>query len=57
MSSSIDINPLNRTEKATDIISLRQLFAGNHIFRVPAYQRGYAWNNEFVVLWRYHSLV
>ena len=45
-------NPLDRTEKVTDIITLRQLLAGDHVFRVPDYQRGYAWNNEFIVMWQ-----
>ena len=46
------INPLDQKEKKTDIISLRELFSGNHVFRVPDYQRGYAWFEEFEVMWR-----
>ncbi len=46
------VNPLDRSEKATDIITLRQLLSGNHVFRIPDYQRGYAWNNEFIVMWQ-----
>ncbi len=48
----VDNNPLDRVEKATDIITLRQLLSGQHVFRVPDYQRGYAWSNEFLVLWK-----
>ena len=48
----VDNNPLDRVEKATDIITLRQLLSGQHVFRVPDYQRGYAWSNEFHVLWK-----
>lgn len=46
------INPLDQKEKKTDIITLRELFSGNHVFRVPDYQRGYAWFEEFEVMWR-----
>ena len=46
------LNPLDRTKKATDIVTLRELLAEKHVFRIPDYQRGYAWNNEFVVLWQ-----
>ena len=46
------VNPLDRSEKATDIITVRQLLSGNHVFRIPDYQRGYAWNNEFIVMWQ-----
>lgn len=52
MSENIYINPLDRTERATDIITLRQLLAGNHVFRIPDYQRGYAWNKEFLIMWQ-----
>lgn len=46
------INPLDRNEKTTDIITLRQLLSNDHTFRIPDYQRGYAWDNEFSVLWK-----
>ncbi len=52
MNDSSIINPLDRAEKATDIITLRQLLSRNHVFRIPDYQRGYAWNNEFIVMWQ-----
>ena len=45
MSEGNVITPLDRKEKSTDIITLRQLLAERHVFRVPDYQRGYAWNN------------
>ncbi len=52
MSEGNVITPLDRKEKSTDIITLRQLLAERHVFRVPDYQRGYAWNSEFSVMWQ-----
>lgn len=52
MNEASSVNPLDREEKATDIVTLRQLLSGNHVFRIPDYQRGYAWNNEFIVMWQ-----
>lgn len=45
------LNILDRPNKVTDIITLRELLSGNHVFRVPDYQRGYAWRKEFNELW------
>ena len=52
MNENTNINPLDREKKATDVITLRQLLSGRHVFRVPDYQRGYAWDEEFRVLWK-----
>lgn len=52
MNEASSVNPLDREEKATDIVTLRQLLSGNHVYRIPDYQRGYAWNNEFIVMWQ-----
>lgn len=52
MSENIFINPLDREKKTTDIITLRQLLENNHVFIIPDYQRGYAWNKEFLVMWQ-----
>ncbi len=46
------INPLDREARSTDIITLQQLLEGDHVFRIPDYQRGYAWNKEFLVMWQ-----
>ena len=45
-------NPLDRDNKTNEIITLRELLSGAHYFRVPDYQRGYAWTDEFKVLWQ-----
>lgn len=45
-------NPLDEKNRTTDIVSLRQLLSSNYTYRVPDYQRGYAWNSEFVVMWQ-----
>ena len=37
------LNILDRPNKVTDIITLRELLSGNHVFRIPDYQRGYSW--------------
>jgi len=50
--SDMNTNPLDSNKKATDIITLRQLLEAQHVFRVPDYQRGYAWYNEFIVMWQ-----
>lgn len=52
MSENIFINPLDREKKTTDIITLRQLLEDDHVFIIPDYQRGYAWNKEFLVMWQ-----
>ncbi len=52
MSATINTNPLDRLKKETDIVTFRQLLAEKNVFRVPDYQRGYAWDNEFVVMWQ-----
>lgn len=39
-------------KEATCIITLRQLLSEQFVFRVPDYQRGYAWNSEFIVMWQ-----
>ena len=45
------VNILDRQNKVTDIITLRELLRGDHVFRIPDYQRGYAWRKEFIDLW------
>lgn len=45
-------NPLDRKHKKTDIVTVKELLSGDHVFRVPDYQRGYAWDNEFCILWQ-----
>ena len=50
MNDKNSTNPLDSKKKATDIITLRDLLAEQHVFRIPDYQRGYAWHNEFIVL-------
>ena len=52
MNDKNSTNPLDSKKKATDIITLRNLLAEQHVFRIPDYQRGYAWHNEFIVLWQ-----
>ena len=52
MNDKNSTNPLDSKKKATDIITLRDLLAEQHVFRIPDYQRGYAWHNEFIVLWQ-----
>ena len=46
------MNPLDRKKKQNDIVSVNELFDNNRVFRVPDYQRGYAWSKEFRVLWQ-----
>ncbi len=43
---------LDQEKKETDIITLRGLLSGDHVFRIPDYQRGYAWREEFEILWK-----
>lgn len=50
--TTASINPLDCEEKSTDLLTLRQLLSNQHVFRVPDYQRGYAWNDEFLVMWQ-----
>jgi len=45
-------NILDNPNKVTDIISVRELLNANHVFRIPDYQRGYAWDKEFLALWK-----
>ena len=52
MDNTTTINPLDREEKSTDLLTLRQLLSNRHVFRVPDYQRGYAWNTEFIIMWQ-----
>lgn len=42
---------LDKKNKVNELISVKQLLSDNHYFRVPDYQRGYAWNKEFKELW------
>ncbi|SDB60809.1 Uncharacterized conserved protein, contains ParB-like and HNH nuclease domains [Ruminococcaceae bacterium FB2012] len=45
-------NPLDRQDRKTDIITVAELFSSSFVYRVPDYQRGYAWNDEFKMLWK-----
>ena len=45
-------NPLDRKYRKTDIVSLKQLLSYDYTYRVPDYQRGYAWDSEFLVMWQ-----
>ncbi len=42
---------LDKKTKDTDIITLGEMLSNDHVFRIPDYQRGYAWNKEFKDLW------
>ena len=42
-------NPFEK--KTTDIATLKDILSNDLVYRVPDYQRGYAWHDEFVVLW------
>lgn len=48
MSDSI----LDIKEKGNNLITLKELFSGNHFYRIPDYQRGYSWGKEFVDMWK-----
>ncbi len=50
--SNNSVNPLDREKKVTDIVTIKDLLSSDRVFRVPDYQRGYSWNNEFIVLWK-----
>ena len=43
---------LDKKNKTTDIITVCELLSGDHVFRIPDYQRGYAWHDEFDALWK-----
>ena len=47
---------LARKTKRTDLVTVKDLFCntklGENCFRIPDYQRGYAWRTEFEVLWK-----
>lgn len=55
-------NVLNRKNKTNELVTIKDLFSGNHYYRIPDYQRGYSWESdkEFFELWKdilrlYHS--
>lgn len=50
--NNTNYNVLDRNERVTDLLTLRQLLSNRHAFRVPDYQRGYAWASEFCVMWQ-----
>lgn len=37
--------------KINNLVTIKELFSGNFIYRIPNYQRGYSWNKEFETLW------
>ena len=47
---------LARKTKKTDLVTAKDLFSntklGENCFRIPDYQRGYAWRSEFEVFWK-----
>ena len=44
-------NPLEKRHKESNFITVGDLLANRNCFRIPDYQRGYAWIKEFDVLW------
>ena len=47
-----NITVLDRVNKQTDLISVRDILSGEHYFRIPDFQRGYAWGEkEIKDLW------
>lgn len=47
-------NILDKKTKNNNLLSFKELFCENHYFRIPDYQRGYAWNpdKELSDLWK-----
>lgn len=45
------MNCLENPEKKTDLVTVGEIFANTNCYRIPDYQRGYAWQDEFKVLW------
>ena len=39
-------------DKTTDMLTVRNLLSDNNYFRIPDYQRGYAWSTQFHDLWK-----
>lgn len=50
------MNCLEKKNKTTELVTVRELLSntkiGQNCFRIPDYQRGYAWNSEFKDLWK-----
>ncbi len=56
------INILDKENRTNELITIKDLFADDHYYRIPDYQRGYSWGSdkEFLELWKdilrlYHS--
>lgn len=50
------MNCLEKKYKSTELVSVKELLSntkiGQNAFRIPDYQRGYAWEQQFVDLWK-----
>lgn len=50
------MNCLEKKHKSTELVSVKELLSntkiGQNAFRIPDYQRGYAWEQQFVDLWK-----
>ena len=48
------VNILDKGKRTNELITIKDLFAGDHYYRIPDYQRGYSWGSdkEFLELWK-----
>ncbi|HOC98089.1 MAG TPA: DUF262 domain-containing protein [Bacilli bacterium] len=56
------VSILDKENRTNELITIKDLFAEDHYYRIPDYQRGYSWGSdkEFLELWKdilrlYHS--
>lgn len=40
------VNILDKGKRTNELITIKDLFADDHYYRIPDYQRGYSWGSD-----------
>ena len=50
------MNCLEKVKKQTELVTIGEILSntkiGQNAFRIPDYQRGYSWDQQFIDLWK-----
>ena len=42
----MSVNILDKGKRTNELITIKELFADDHYYRIPDYQRGYSWGSD-----------